>query len=92
MLSPVFDISSRSKSGSMYDPAPNTHVTSGRKAAVGSCRKTTGWLGRSSTVWPALGPPVRTAIDANRSLHSQCATFPLPSDPYWPPIMTVTGI
>ena len=61
--------------------------------AAGNWRRTRVRPVLSTTVWPEFGPPTRTAAVHFRSRRTiSSATFPLPSEPNWPPTTTETGI
>ena len=89
--SPVSSTSRNRTSTSRYAPAGTTAITPSIRMGVGRVRST---VRRpfSTTVCPEFGPPTRMAYRACCFRASQCVTLPLPSEPYWPPTTTLTGM
>ena len=83
-------ISSNSTSMSMTTPLPITGTTPGERIPDGS-RCSAYFSPPTTTVWPALLPPLNFTTYSMRD-PSWSVALPLPSSPHWTPSTTTAGI
>src|SRR5690606_1052542 len=71
-------------------PLPITGVTPGDRMPEGS-RCSAYFSSPTTTVWPALLPPLNFTTQSVRS-PSRSVALPLPSSPHWTPTITIPGM
>src|SRR5690606_15384252 len=80
----------KSTSRSTTTPFPMTGVTPGVRMPEGS-RCSAYFSSPTTTVWPALLPPLNLTTQSVRS-PSRSVALPLPSSPHWTPTITIPGM